>query len=53
MRNRLNKDTFEKIISLKSWGLFNNEEEIDKKGEKREEIKVLEEDNIFIIEPIV
>jgi hypothetical protein len=47
LRNRLNKDTFEKIISLKSWGVFKDEEE----EEERKRIKDLSfEDNLFIIE---
>ena len=48
LRNRLNKDTFEKIISLKSWGVFKDEEEEE---EERKRIKDLSfEDNLFIIE---
>jgi hAT family C-terminal dimerisation region len=47
LRNRLNKDTFEKIISLKSWGVFKDKEE----EEERKHIKDLSfEDNLFIIE---
>jgi hAT family C-terminal dimerisation region len=47
LRNRLNKDTFEKIISLKSWGVFKDKEE----EEERKRIKDLSfEDNLFIIE---
>ena len=47
LRNRLNKDTFEKIISLKSWGVFKDDEE----EEERKRIKDLSfEDNLFIIE---
>ena len=47
LRNRLNKNTFEKIISLKSWGVFKDEEE----EEERKRIKDLSfEDNLFIIE---
>ena len=46
LRNRLNKDTFEKIISLKSWGVFKDEEE----EEERKRIKDLSfKDNLFII----
>jgi hypothetical protein len=37
--NRLNKSTFEKIICLKSWGVFINEEEEVKKTEKEQESK--------------
>jgi hypothetical protein len=43
-RNRLNKETFEKIISLKSWGVI--------KEEKDKNLKNLEEniqDNLFMI----
>lgn len=43
-RNRLNKDTFEKIICLKSWGVIKEEIKEDK-----EEIKEEEKENIFII----
>jgi hypothetical protein len=39
LRNRLNKSTFEKIICLKSWGIFINEEEEIKKAEKEQELK--------------
>jgi len=52
LRNRLNKSTFEKIICLKSWGVFNNEEEQAKKEEnatKNEQIEVFEKDNQFFI----
>ena len=52
LRNRLNKSTFEKIICLKSWGVFINEEELIKKKEKEEKSlknKDLEEDNQFYI----
>ena len=35
--NRLNKSTFNKISYLKSWGLFKEEEEEDKKQEKNKE----------------
>jgi hypothetical protein len=38
LRNRLNKDTFKKIISLKSWGVFKDEEEEE---EERKRIKDL------------
>ena len=49
LRNRLNKDTFEKIISLKSWGVFKDKEEEEEK--ERKHIKALSlEDNLFIIE---
>jgi hypothetical protein len=43
-RNRLNKDTFEKIICPKSWGVIKEEIEEDK-----EEIDKEEKENIFII----
>jgi hypothetical protein len=47
LRNRLNKDTFEKIISLKSWGVFKDEKE----EEEKKHIKDLSfENNLFIIE---
>ena len=46
LRNRLNKDTFEKIICLKSWGAFIDEEEEEDKKAKE---KLLEEDNPFYI----
>ena len=47
LRNRLNKDTFKKIISLKSWGVFKDKEE----EEERKHIKDLSfKDNLFIIE---
>ena len=54
LRNRLNKSTFEKIICLKSWGVFNNEEEQAKEEEiatKNEQIEVFEKDNQFFIIP--
>ena len=47
LRNRLNKDTFEKIICLKSWGVFKDEEE---NKEKLEKTDISLEDNLFIIE---
>ena len=43
-RNRLNKDTFEYIIALKSWGLFN------KKEDDLENKEVELEDNRFEID---
>jgi hypothetical protein len=43
-RNRLNKDTFEYIITLKSWGLF--KERIEKENEENEGII---EENYFEI----
>ena len=46
LRNRLNKDTFKEIISLKSQGIFTEEEDKDLK-----EVKVLEE-NPYILEVI-
>ena len=46
-RNRLSKETFEKIICLKSQRVFNDEEEQE---EKKSKIGVLEEDNAFYIE---
>jgi hypothetical protein len=49
LRNRLNKSTFEKIICLKSWGVFKDKEEIIKKEENKEKSKLLEEDNQFFI----
>ena len=34
-RNRINKETFEEIISLKSWGiLLDEDKEIDEEGER-------------------
>jgi DNA-binding transcriptional regulator of glucitol operon len=50
LRNRFNKSTFANIISLKSWGVFKDEED----QEKQEKIKpkkglILEEDNMFFI----
>ena len=56
LRNRLNKDTFEKIICLKSWGVFKDEEEEeeeeeDKEKEGKKDKKTISlEDNLFIIE---
>jgi hypothetical protein len=47
LRNRLNKDTFEKIICLKSWGVFKDKEELE---EKEEVLIISIEDNLFIIE---
>ena len=49
LRNRLNKDTFEKISYLKSQGVFNDEEEELKKEGLKKEIKENEEDNQFTI----
>ena len=46
IRNRLNKDTFEKIICLKSWGVFEDEEEEDEELGKQE---ISLEDNAFVI----
>ena len=46
IRNRLNKDTFEKIIFLKSWGVFKDEEEEDEELGKQE---ISLEDNAFVI----
>ena len=50
LRNRLTKPTFEKIICLKSWGIFRNEEEevkekeeMLKKEEKNKEDKDIED----------
>ncbi len=35
LRNRISKETFEQIISLKSWGILVDEDkEIDKEGER-------------------
>ena len=45
LRNRLNKDTFEKISYLKSWGVFKEELEEVKKEEKTSENLISEEDN--------
>jgi hypothetical protein len=45
LRNRLTKATFEKIICLKNWGIFKNEEEQVKKEEKREKEKGEEDIN--------
>ena len=42
----LNKDTFEKIICLKSWGVFKDEEEYKEELQKQE---ISLEDNPFII----
>jgi hAT family C-terminal dimerisation region len=46
LRNKLNKDTFNMIICLKSWGIFKDEEEIE---EKRAKLDIKEEENIFCI----
>jgi hypothetical protein len=46
-RNRLNKDTFEKTLCLKSWGIIKEDKEIIEDIEEKEEDK--EVDNIFII----
>jgi hypothetical protein len=40
LRNRLNKDTFETIMCLKSWGVF--KEELFDNTEEKEDIKELE-----------
>jgi hypothetical protein len=45
LRNRLNKDTFEKIICLKNWGIIKSEED-EKKEVENEEI---DKDNLFVI----
>ena len=57
LRNRLNKNTFEKIICLKSQGVFKDEkeeeeeEEEDKEKEGKKDKKTISlEDNLFIIE---
>ena len=50
LRNRLSKDTFEAIISLKSWGIFKDKVE-DIELNKIKETKV-SEDNSFILESI-
>jgi hypothetical protein len=44
-RNRLNKDTFEYIIALKSWGLYINKEN----KEEQEEEEGLRENNFEIV----
>ena len=46
-RNRLTKDTFEKIICLKSWGVFKDEEENKEELEKKD---ISLKNNLFIIE---
>ena len=46
IRNRLNKDTFEKIICLKSWGVFKDKEENSEEIEKKD---ITLKDNLFII----
>jgi hypothetical protein len=52
LRNRLNKSTFEKIICLKSWGVFiNKEEDIkkeEKQGKKKENKDILIENQFYI-----
>jgi hypothetical protein len=50
LRNRLNKDTFEKIICLKSWGVFKDEEEEEEEKDKQAKANILDEDNQFFIE---
>ncbi len=45
-RNRLNKDVFEYIISLKSWNIFKDEEEKENEEEKEDEI--IEKNNFII-----
>jgi hypothetical protein len=49
LRNRLNKETFEELISLKSWGIFTEKKDIKLKGLK--ELKVSKE-NPYILESI-
>jgi hypothetical protein len=49
LRNRLTKETFEKIICLKSWGVFKDEEEELEKEEKSKAGKISEEDNLFLL----
>ena len=52
LRNRLNKSTFEKIISLKSQGVIKDEEYILKQEEiKQAKALISEEDNMIFIEP--
>jgi hypothetical protein len=52
LRNRLNKLTFEKVISLKSQGVIKDEESIIKQEEiKQAKALILEKDNMFFIEP--
>ena len=43
LRNRMSKDTFKYIMTLKSWGVFTNEVLL------REEVEELAEENIFLI----
>ena len=47
LRNRPNKDTFKKIICLKSWGVFKDKEELK---EEEDKINLTLEENPFIIE---
>jgi hypothetical protein len=49
LRNRLNRSTFEKISCLKSWGVFKDELEEVKEGDKLSKKQVSEEDNQFLI----
>jgi hypothetical protein len=52
LRNRLNKLTFEKVISLKSQGVIKDEESIIKQEEiKQAKALIVEKDNMFFIEP--
>ena len=48
LQNRLNKDTFEMIACLKSWGVFKDEIEEEKKEENKEK-EISKEDNQFVI----
>jgi hypothetical protein len=51
LRNRISKETFEEIISLKSWGiLLDEDKEIDEEGERDLERDIQE--NEFYI-PII
>jgi hypothetical protein len=45
LRNRLNKDSFEKIICLKNWGIIKSEEDISQEIKDEE----FEKENIFVI----
>ena len=47
LRNRISRDTFETIISLKSWGIFINKELEEKERVKKSKLDF--EDNSFIL----
>jgi hypothetical protein len=48
LRNRLSKETFEMLICLKSWGIFEDEEEVQLREDLKESLKNPEENQFFV-----